>query len=456
MNPSFDEFLNANLDHYVQETARYCAQPSISARNEGTAECALLVADLLREHGLTVETYSTPGNPVVVGRMSGDSPRTLLFYNHYDVQPPEPLELWTSPPFEPTVRDGALYARGAKDDKGELISRLAALDAVRAAHGGTLPCGVLFVVEGQEEVGSPHIAAFVQEHLDILKADAAIWEEGGTDPNGRPATQLGVRGILYVQLDVQTLKMDAHSGGANAFPNAAWRLVRALNTLKDEQEHILIPGFYDNIQPPTALDYQLIEAIPADEMAMFEKEMRDYFIVDDFVLHRSGKELELAVFEPTCNIAGITSGFQGEGLKTVVPAKASAKIDFRLLPGQDPQDILKKLRAHLDQQGFKDVEVKQLGGMMWPVKIAADHPFIKLYDTTAEEVYGKATLNTPMIGGSSPVYAFAGPLGNIPVVFAGVGNGKNRTHSPDEHVRIVDLLNAARQFARMIEGFAGI
>jgi acetylornithine deacetylase/succinyl-diaminopimelate desuccinylase-like protein len=456
MTPSFDEYLKTHLDRYVQETARYCAQPSISARNEGTAECAVLVAELLREHGLTVETYATPGNPVVVGRMSGQSPRTLLFYNHYDVQPPEPLELWTTPPFEPTVRDGALYARGAKDDKGELVSRLAALDAVRAAHGGSLPCGVLFVVEGQEEIGSPHMRQFVLDHLDILKSDAAIWEEGGTDANGRPGTALGVRGILYVQLEVETLKMDAHSGGANRFPNAAWRLVRALNTLKDENEHILIPGFYDNIVPASALDHQLIDAIPPDELAQNEQELRDHFIVDDFVLHRTGKELELCVFEPTCNIAGITSGFQGEGLKTVIPAKASAKIDFRLLPKQDPQDILKKLRAHLDQQGFKDVTVTPLGGMMWPVKISPDHPFIKLYDRTAEEVYGKSTLNTPMIGGSSPVYAFAEPLGNIPVVFAGVGYDKNRTHSPDEHVRLVDLLNAARQFARMIEEFAGI
>ena len=143
-------------------------------------------------------------------------------------------------------------------------------------------------------------------------------------------------------------------------------------------------------------------------------------------------------------------------MKTVIPAKASAKIDFRLLPNQEPPDILAKLRAHLDQQGFSDVQVTQLGGMMWPVKISPDHPFIELYNQTAEAVYGKATLNEPMVGGSSPVYAFAAPLGDIPVVFAGVGYDENRTHSPNEHVRLVDLLNAARQFARMLDGFAGI
>jgi acetylornithine deacetylase/succinyl-diaminopimelate desuccinylase-like protein len=445
-----DAYLQANLDRYINETVELCAQPSVSARREGVLECAELVADILARHGLEVQRFETPGSPVLVGRGKGRSERTLLFYNHYDVQPPEPLELWTTPPFQPTLREGALYARGAVDDKGHLIARLAALDAVREAHGGELPCGVTFVVEGEEEIGSPHIAAFVREHLDLLRADAAVWEEGGTDLNGRPETLLGVRGILFVDVSVQTLKMDAHSGAASVLPNAAWRLLRLLASLKDANERILIPGFYEHALPPTPLDLELLEALPD-----LEAWGREVFGVREFVGGRTGKDLNAAGFNPTCNIAGITAGYQGEGTKTVIPARASAKVDFRLVPNQDPEDILARLRRHLDEGGFSDAELTQ-HATMWPYKASADDPFIRLAGQTAEEVYQKPYKILPLSGGSSPIYAFAGPLGGIPVITAGVGNYANRTHSPDEHVRLVDFLNGSRHIARILDGFAGL
>ena len=175
-----------------------------------------------------MQTYETPGQPVVVGKATGQSPHTFLFYNHYDVQPPEPLELWTTPPFEPTIRDGKIFARGVNDDKGEIIARLAAIDAVREAHGGELPCSMVFVVEGEEEVSSPNIAPFVLDHLDLLAADGALWEGGGVDHDDRPGQVLGFRGILAVELSVTTMTRDAHSGGAHMLPSAAWRLLRAL------------------------------------------------------------------------------------------------------------------------------------------------------------------------------------------------------------------------------------
>lgn len=450
-NTALDTFLSDRLDHYLAETARLCAQPSVSARQEGTRECAALTRTILEAHGLAVQSFETPGNPVLVGRADGASRRTLLFYNHYDVQPPEPLELWTTPPYSPTVRAGALYARGAKDDKGELIARLAALDAVRAAHGGTLPCGVTFVVEGEEEVGSPHIAPFVLEHLDLLRADASIWEEGGTDMDGRPGTSLGRRGVLGVELGTTTLSRDAHSGNAHILPNAAWRLLRALATLKDPDERILIPGFYDRVKPPTPLDLELLDALP-DRDAW----MRAEFGVREFVGGLHGDELDRAVFNPTCNIQGITTGYQGAGMKTVIPARATAKLDFRLVPDQDPDDVFARLRAHLDEQGYADIALTRFGAM-WPDKAPADHPFVALAARTAEDVYGLPYQLTPLVGGSSPVYAFARPLGNIPVIAAGVGRGiTNRTHSPDEHVRLDDFLNGARHIARILDGFASI
>ena len=445
-----DAFIDQNLDSSIAETIRLCAQPSVSARGEGVAECAGLVAELMRGHGLQVQVIPTRGNPVVVGHADGESPRTLLLYNHYDVQPPEPLELWTTPPFQPTIRDGNLYARGVADDKGELVSRLAAIDAVRAAHGGMLPCGVTLVAEGEEEIGSVHIVPFVQENLALLESQGAIWEVGGVNPDGRPALPLGVRGVLSVELRVQTMTMDAHSGSAHVLPNAAWRLLWALASLRGSDERIRIPGFYDRAMPPSELDLQLLERLPDDEPMV-----RELYGVKTFVRGLSGRQLSYAVYEPTCNIGGLTAGYQGPGIKTVIPAQASAKLDMRLVPGQDPDDIYAKLCHHLVGQGFADVEVTRLGSM-GPAKTPADAPLVQLTVQTAQEVYGQPTEISPLEGGSSPIYAFAGPLGNIPVVFAGVGYWGCRGHAPDEHIRLEDYRLGIRHVARILDGFAGL
>lgn len=448
MNSVSDSYLQSNLNNYISEISELCAQPSISARGEGIRECAALLVKIFERHGFSVCQFETAGNPVIVAHCDGDSDRTLLFYNHYDVQPPEPLELWTTPPFEPTIREGALYARGTRDDKGEIVARLAAADAVRTANNGRLPCGLTFVVEGEEEIGSPHIAQFVREHSEILKCQGAIWEEGGSDSEGRPYTNLGCRGLLYVELSVSTLTLDAHSGGAHLLPNAAWRLLRALATLKDNAERILIPGFYADAQPPTPLDLKLMEVMPADAA-----KLKDQYGAKELVNNVSDKAINLAIFNPTCNIAGLTAGYQGEGLKTIIPAQASAKIDFRLVPWQNPDDIFDKLRSHLDAQGFADVTLKKLAAV-WPYKAPADDPFVQLTARTGEEAYGLPYQLTPTAGGTSPVYAFANPLGNIPVVSAGVGYGfNNRSHAPDEHVRLADFLKAARHIAGIVSRF---
>lgn len=450
MSSAIDRFLQENLEAYLQETIRLCAQPSVSATGEGVEACAGLVEQTLQQHGFQTWKIEGYGNPVIVGRARGRSERTLLFYNHYDVQPPEPLELWDSPPFEPQIREGKLYARGAKDDKGEFMARVAAVDAVRAAHGGELPCGVLFVVEGNEEVGSPGIARFVQDHLDLLRCDGAIWEEGGIDFEERPGTSLGRRGILAVELEVQTLSRDAHSGSAHILPSAAWRMVRVLASLKDENERILIPGFYDDVKPISELDLDLFRRLPDNEPYL-----RETFGLRGFVGGLTGFELKKAVFNPTCNIQGITTGYQGPGNKTVIPAKASAKLDFRLVPDQDPTDILQKLRAHLDTEGFTDVRITYTD-YMFPAKSEADHPLVRLAAKAGEEVYQKPYQLIPLTGGSSPVYAFARPL-RIPVIDAGVGYGiTNRTHAPNENIRLQDFHNAARHIARILDGFAGI
>lgn len=450
MTERIDGFLAANLDKYIEETAQLCAQPSVSATGDGIEPCASMVVEMLESHGLQVQRFETPGNPVIVGRLGGASERTLLFYNHYDVQPPEPLDLWTSPPFEPTIREGALYARGAADDKGELVSRLAAFDAVRAAHDGEIPCGVLFVVEGEEEVGSPTIAQFVHDHQDVLQCHGGIWEFGGVDLNDRSQLTLGLRGILTVEITIKTMVMDAHSGSGHILPSATWRLVRLLNTLKGTDERIQIEGFYEGAIPPSALDLELLLELPDEEAWI-----REHLGVKEFVRGRSGKELARAVFEPTCNIQGMASGYTGEGMKTIVPAQAMVKIDFRLVPGQDPEDIFDKLRAHLEQHGYDDVEIEAIA-MMWPAKVEPDDPLVELTANSAEEVYGKPSTINPLTGGSSPVYAFADPLGGIPIVTAGINYPGGRVHAPDEHFRIDDFLKGTRHVARILDGFASI
>jgi acetylornithine deacetylase/succinyl-diaminopimelate desuccinylase-like protein len=445
-----DAFLQANLDKFIQETAELCAQPSVSAKKEGVRECADLVVQILERHGFQVQKWETPGNPVIVGHVDGKSARTMLLYNHYDVQPPEPLELWTTPPFQPTLRDGALYARGAEDDKGEFIARLAAVEALRNAHAGTLPCGVTCVLEGEEEIGSPNIVQFVRDHTALLTCDGAIWEGGGINQEGHPGTSLGCRGVLSVELAVETLKMDAHSGAAHILPNAAWRLLLALNCLKGLDEKILIPGFYEQALPPSALDLELLEALPDTETWA-----RETFGVRQFVGGIKGKELGRAVFNPTCNIDGLTAGYQGAGMKTVIPAHATAKLDFRLVPDQDPEDIFAKLRLHLDNSGFADVSAVRLG-VMGPYKAPGDDPLVELAARTAETIYQSSYLIDPLAGGSSPIFAFARPLGGIPVIWAGVGYANNRGHSPNEHVRLADFLHGARHIAYILDGFADL
>src|SRR5690606_13102503 len=227
-----DRRIEENLDRYIDILARLCAQPSVSAQHLGIEPCAELVAAILREEGFEAEVVPSAGNPVVVGHGEGRNPQTLLMYLHYDVQPAEPLELWESPPFELTRRGNRLYARGISDDKGHIAARLAALAAVRDVLG-ELPCTVKFVIEGEEEIGSPNMQRFVEDHRELLASDACIWEFGGVNVYGDPEMSLGMRGICYVELKVSTANRDAHSGlGGSIFPNAAWRLVQALNTLR--------------------------------------------------------------------------------------------------------------------------------------------------------------------------------------------------------------------------------
>lgn len=443
-----DKYLETNLDRSISELARLCAQPSVSAQNLGITECAKLVGELLHQRGFAVQIKPTGGAPVVFAERLGRSNKTLLIYNHYDVQPPEPLELWETPPFEPNLREGKLYARGVSDDKGQLTARLFAIDAL-LDKTGELPCNIKFIVEGEEETSSVHLHSFIEQNQALLAADACVWEFGGVDHREVPMQYLGLRGICYVELSIETAIMDVHSGlGGGIFPNAAWRLVWALNTLKGPDERIRLPGFYDPVRPPSAHDRQLMQALP--EVA---GEYRQRYGVDHFLKGLTGDvELRLAeIFEPTCTICGLTSGYQGPGSKTVLPARASAKIDFRLVPEQTPGQVLEQLRAHLDAEGFSDIQITFLGGEP-PARTDPSDPFVDLVVRTAARVYDHPMQLVPLSGGSGPNYPFIHLL-KLPVVTAGAGYPGTLAHAPNENMRLDLYLKHARHMARLMVEF---
>src|SRR5438067_1523076 len=391
----------AYLDEHANDAQalleRLCRQPSVVAQNLGMEAMADLIESLLSETGFqTQRLYAEGAPPAIYGELRGRSPYSILLYNHYDVQPAEPLELWQSPPFEPTVRDGKLYARGASDNKGEIAARLTAIRALRAVLG-ELPITLHWIIEGEEEIGSPHFGAIASKYATLLQADGCFWEGRGFGPTDRPELLLGTKGLLYVQLDVQGTCIDAHSGSAPILPSAAWRLVQALATLRTPDGHVRIPGFYDAVLKPSEAQLAAI----ADQPNM-DAELREAYKVDRVVDGLSGEALsERLAFTPTCNLAGLVSGYTGQGSKTVLPARAMAKIDFRLVPDQDPQDILAKLKAHLKAEGYDEISVTVFGSAE-PVVTPIDVQLVQRMIRIAQGYNGKRPSINPIAGGTLP------------------------------------------------------
>jgi acetylornithine deacetylase/succinyl-diaminopimelate desuccinylase-like protein len=441
--------VESHFDETVARLQTFCQQPSIAAQGAGMAEMADLVARTLAAAGAQVEVVPTGGYPVVLGRFGGAGARTLMFYNHYDVQPPEPLELWESPPFAAEVRDGHLYARGVADNKGNLVARLAAVEAWLAVRG-ELPLNVLFVVEGEEEVGSPHLGHFAEAHAERLRADGCIWEAGYKDTRERLEISLGAKGILAVDLRVRCLGRDLHSANAAIAESAAWRLIWALNSLKGPDERIRIPGFYDDVRPPDERDRAMLAAWDYDEAGQLAE-----FGGDGFLLGLTGGALkEQLLFGPTCNVCGFHTGYGGPGVKTVLPAEALAKLDFRLVPDQDPFDILDKLRAHLDAGGFQDVEIV-VEGPEPPARTDPGDPLVAAVVAAARRAYGVEPVVKPLMAGTGPMYELCQKWG-IPAAGSGVGWAGSRGHSPNENIRLEDLRQGIRHMALIIEEFSTI
>ena len=418
-------------------TRELCRKPSVSAEGRALDETADLVETLLTAAGFETRQLRVDGGPpAVYGELAGDGDTTLLLYNHYDVQPVDPIELWESPPFEPTFRDGRLYARGAADNKAELGVRLATIRALREERGSA-PLTIRWIIEGEEEVASPHFDTIVEQNVDLLQADGCLWEGSSLAHDGRPEIGLGFKGNLAVKLDVQALSDDAHSALAAVLPSAAWRLHAALASIRAPDGSVRVKGFYDAVRDATSAEREAVER----QGAAIEDELRTYFGVERFLDDLTGLALrERLTFTPTCNICGLHTGYGGPSVKTVLPAHASAWMDFRLVPGQRSAEIFELIRAHLDAEGFEDVALTMLASAE-PAATPLDDAFAARVIGIAERVIGKPPSIYPIVAGSLPIIASLQRHVGVPGLSAPDNPvyGGSAAHAPNEHVRVEDF-----------------
>ncbi len=421
------DYIEEHREDYLNLLLDLCRQPSIAASGEGIPEIIELVQEKMRSVGVEPELVPTKGNPVIYAELNGESPRIYGCYDHYDVQPVDPIELWNSDPFAAEIRDGVIYARGVADNKDGLATRLCVIDAWMKTYG-KLPCGMKLIFEGEEEIGSPNLRYFAENHPDKLICDGYVWEGGEKEIGGPCEITMGVKGLLYIHMRVKTAKGDAHSMYGAIAPNPAWRLIQALATIKDKDGNILIDGFYDDIIPPTDEELKSLESDPFDMEGT-----RKYLGIEHFVGEESKVELlKKLYFQPTFNICGFKSGFLGDGSKTVLPSEATVKADIRLVPGMDPKKIFDLVRKHLDDHGFTDVELIWDSGEP-AYRSALDTVFTKAVVNGCTKLYERPVALKLTSGGTSPMHAFC-HQNNIPAGMFGASSATANIHAPNEHL----------------------
>ncbi|MBA3533270.1 MAG: M20/M25/M40 family metallo-hydrolase [Ardenticatenales bacterium] len=441
-------YIETQQDRFIDELAALCAIPSVAAEGQGIDEAAQWVAARLAALGATVEVIPTGGSPVVYAEHGpADAARTLLIYNHYDVQPATPLELWESPPFTLTRRDGNLHARGVADNKANLLSRLHAVELLQATQG-QLPLRLRWIIEGEEEIGSPGLTTFAEQYGSRwADSDGCLWEAGYKDAQGRMTLYSGMKGIAYFELRVRGICLDSHSSNATLLPNAAWRLVWALSTIKDASEQICIDGFMDHVVAPGEAELRYLAEISYDDEAI-----REANGIEAFVAGVSGQAaLRRHLYQPTCTICGLESGYMGEGVKTVLPSSALAKLDFRLVPDLTPELVHELLRAHLDRRGFGDIEIVRLAGEH-PAVGQVESEVVRAALASAQHVTGIEPVFWPRMAATGPMYPLTAPFG-IPTVGFGVGYHLSGTHAPNEHIRLLDYLEGIEMAATFFTAF---
>jgi acetylornithine deacetylase/succinyl-diaminopimelate desuccinylase-like protein len=427
--------VDSNMNNLISDLQTLIRQPSVSAKNEGIEECAKLVKKMLNKSGIHSEILRLKKGmaPIVYGEVQSkkNNSKTLMFYNHYDVQPAEPFDLWDDPPFSGKLKGNKIFGRGSTDDKGELITRIKAVEAYLKTTRD-VPCNIKFVIEGEEETGSAHIDQYLKKYKKKFACDGVIWEFGYVDSKNRPIIGLGMKGLLFVELSVRESIQDAHSSLAVLIKNPAWRLIEALKTLRDSDGKILIKDWYSDVKPFSKKDLELISKEPFDEK-FFKKE----FGIKSFVANKTGLDAKKALAGgATCNIAGFISGYTGDGAKTVLPCDALVKIDFRLVPQMDPKKQVQRLKKHLQSKGYSDIKIKTFHGEA-AARTNSSDPFVSQVKEAADESFGTSILNVSNAG-TGPMYSFVNNL-NAPCISIGSTYMFSKIHSPNEFAR-VDLL----------------
>lgn len=440
--------IDAQRDETLADLMRLVAQPSISAQNIGVRECAALEMELLRKAGLEPRLLETSGHPMVYAEwLNAPGKPTVLFYGHYDVQPPDPLELWDSPPFAPEIRDGRIYGRGVADNKAQHLSHIAAIRAWLTAIG-SLPVNVKIILEGEEEVGSPHLAEAVAIWKDLLTADLVYTSDGPVTDDRYPELSFGCRGVLHIELRSTGPNRDLHSGHwGGVAPNPIWTLVRALNTMLDDTNRILIEGFYDNVNEPTSGARAAMNALP--------------FGIGEAIgrigLSKMTPPADLPyadriMAQPTLNIAGFNGGYGGPGSKTIIPGKASVKIDIRMVPDQHPDEIWEKVSAHIANHA-PDVEISRQNGGMIPSHTPIEHPLADVVRDAIEVGFGKRPIDIPLTGGSLPDAVWTKTLG-LPSFLVSYGDPPQANHSPNESYAVTRIWQGINTSAALLAGLA--
>ncbi len=441
-------YVDEHKDEMLEQLKTLVRQPSISAQDVGVRQCAELLAGMMRADGIETELVPSAGQPVVFGR-GAEVPGapTLLIYGHYDVQPVDPLDAWVSPPFEPTIRDGRLYGRGTGDNKGQLLAQLLAYRGW-CAVAGKPPLNVKFIFEGEEESGSPHMAQFCRENRELLSADLVYTSDGPIHSSGRQIVSLGVRGMLYVELEARGARRDHHSGhGGNLLPNPAWELVHLLGTMRSPDGRILIEGFYDEVRTPEPEAIEAVEKLPID----LEAYLREFEIEALAPMPEEVGFFERTMFWPTLNLAGLGSGYTGAGSKTIIPARAIAKIDMRLVVDQRADDIYEKVVRHV-QRHAPNVAVRRLGSME-PSRTSVSSPYVATIARAVERTLGEQPLIFPCTGGSLPDYPFTNDLG-LPLVKVPYANADEANHAPNENLALDRFYAGVKIGASVMEALA--
>jgi len=450
------DFINTNRDRYVTELKDYLAIPSISALPHHAGDvrrCAEWTADEMRRVGLdNVRLIDTPGNPIVYGEwLKAPGAPTMLFYGHYDVQPVDPLELWESPPFEATVRDGEIYARGSADDKGQVFMHFKAIEA-HLKKAGSLPINIKVIIEGEEEVGSKNLDQFIVANKPMLAADVVVISDSAMFDRGVPSICYSLRGLAYFQIDLRGTSSDLHSGVfGGAVANPAMVLAQILAQMKDKGGRIKIPGFYDNVRPLSEEERAQWKTLPFNE-----KKYRKDLGAPKLAGEKEFTVLERVWARPTFEVNGILSGFTGEGAKTVIPAVAMAKVSMRLVPDQKPDRVAELFEAYVKNVAPKTVEVKVTrmhGGEPWITDY--DNPYVQAAGRAIEQGFGR----TPVFcreGGSIPVVStFQRELG-IPAVLFGVGLPDENAHAPNERLDLTNFHNGIVASAALYTELGGM